>query len=183
MRGRAMRLRAGVALALSVVLAGCATPPAATSTAAPVRAVAQVDLQRYAGRWYEIAAYPMFFQRQCVGDTTADYTLRDDGRIDVLNRCRTTSGHAQARGVAWAVEDSRNARLKVSFFWPFRADYWVIGLADDYRWAVVGEPGRRYLWILARTPALSSADLESARAAARAQGYDLEPLRSTPHGG
>jgi apolipoprotein D and lipocalin family protein len=173
-----------MALALAATMTGCASVPAdGAAPQAPVRAVAQVDLQRYAGRWYEIAAYPMVFQRQCVGDTTAEYALRPDGRIGVLNRCRTASGHSHAQAVAWPVEGSGNAKLKVSFFWPFRADYWVIGLADDYRWAVVGDPGRRYLWVLARTPEMAPADLERAREAARMQGYDLAPLRATRHGG
>lgn len=176
--------QAALALALAATMTGCATLPAdGAAPQAPVRAVPQVDLQRYAGRWYEIAAYPMVFQRQCVGDTTAEYALRSDGRIGVLNRCRTASGHSQAQAVAWPVEGSGNAKLKVSFFWPFRADYWVIGLADDYRWAVVGDPGRRYLWLLARTPEMAPADLERAQEAARLQGYDLAPLRATRHGG
>ncbi len=117
-----------------------------------MRTVAEVDLARYAGKWYEVAAFPMFFQRQCVGDTTAEYGLRPDGDISVRNRCRTESGFDEATARAWAVEGSGNARLKVQFFWPFRADYWVIGLDDGYRWAVVGNPERKYLWILSRTP-------------------------------
>jgi apolipoprotein D and lipocalin family protein len=135
-----------------------------------------VDLARYSGRWHEIAAYPMFFQRQCLGDTTAEYAPAPNGELTVLNRCRSADGIAQARGRAWAVSGSDNAKLKVSFFWPFRADYWVIGLDEDYRWAVVGEPGRRYLWVLSRTPMLPQAQLDRALAAARAQGYSLAPL-------
>jgi apolipoprotein D and lipocalin family protein len=149
----------------------------------PVQAVAAVDLQRYAGTWYEIARYPMPFQRQCIGDTTAHYRLREDGAIAVVNRCRTESGFDQAEGRATVVEGSHNARLKVSFFWPFRADYWVIGLDTDYRWAVVGDPQRKYLWILSRTPQLPPAQLDAALAAARAQGYELTPLSYTPQQG
>ncbi len=175
---------AAAGMLLALMLGACASPsPKVAPETRPVSAVARVDLERYAGRWYELAAYPMFFQRQCVGDTTADYAIRPDGRIDVMNRCRTATGQARAQGVAWAQEGSGNARLKVSFFWPFRADYWVIGLDEDYRWAVIGEPGRRYLWILSRTPQLPAAELERARRAAAAQGYDLAPLRTTTHGG
>lgn len=183
-RGRTAGTLLAAGAMVAALLAGCATPSTGPGPESPaVRPVARVDLARYTGRWYEIAAYPMVFQRQCVGDTTAEYTLRPDGRLGVRNRCRTSTGHSQADGVAWVEEGSGNARLKVSFFWPFRADYWVIGLDDDYRWAVIGEPGRRYLWILARTPQLSAADLERARRAAAAQGYDLAPLRTTVHGG
>ncbi len=174
------------ALLLLAGLGACANPPSATDSAGaalpPVQAVAAVDLERYRGRWYEIAAYPMFFQRQCQGDTTAEYAPTPDGELTVLNRCRSAEGFAQARGRAWAVSGSGNARLKVSFFWPFRADYWVIGLDEDYRWAVVGEPGRRYLWVLSRTPELPPAQLERALTAARAQGYRLEPLVYTRQG-
>ncbi len=145
----------------------------------PVQAVPAIDLPRYAGKWYEIAAFPMFFQRQCVGDTTAQYTLRADGEIDVLNRCRTEGGFDEADGRAWLAEAGGGARLKVSFFWPFRSDYWVIGLDPDYRWAVVGNPNRKYLWILSRTPQLPKDRLDLALESARAQGYDLAQLRYT----
>ena len=158
----------------------------ATGTAlaepAPVQTVAAVDLGRYAGKWYEIAAFPMFFQRQCVGDTTAEYALRSDGDISVVNRCRTEDGFDEASAKAWPVEGGGNARLKVQFFWPFRADYWVIGLDADYRWAVVGNPERKYLWILSRTPRLPKEQLDAALASARAQGFDLAKLRYTVQG-
>jgi apolipoprotein D and lipocalin family protein len=166
--------RLGCALALA---AG-----AALAEPAPVQTVAAVDLGRYAGKWYEIAAYPMFFQRQCLGDTTAEYAKRSDGDLSVVNRCRTEDGFDEATAKAWPVEGGGNARLKVQFFWPFRADYWVIGLDADYRWAVVGNPGRKYLWILSRTPKLPKEQLDAALASARAQGYDPAKLRYTPQG-
>lgn len=143
----------------------------------PVRSVDQIDLGRYAGKWYEIAAFPMYFQRNCIADTTAEYTLRPDGELTVDNRCRTENGRDQASGRAWAGE--QQGQLKVSFFWPFRSDYWVIGLDPDYRWAVVGNPNRKYLWILSRTPQLPAAELARARQAASEQGYDLGQLRTT----
>lgn len=121
---------------------------------APVASVAAVDLARYAGKWFEIASFPMFFQRQCVGDTSASYALGADGRVEVSNRCRTENGFDEAKGVATVVEGWGNSRLKVSFFWPFKSDYWVMGLDNDYRWAVVGNPNRKYLWVLSRTPQL-----------------------------
>ncbi len=170
----------------------------------PVRSVG-IDLNRYLGKWYEIAAFPMFFQRRCLGDTTAEYRLRPDGDIDVVNRCRAENGSEQAQGKAWVAAvagngensaekpgESRapgdgqngaliNGQLKVSFFWPFRADYWVIGLDPDYRWALVGNPNRKYLWLLARTPQIAKDDLDQALQIARAQGYDLGSLRFTSH--
>lgn len=149
----------------------------------PVQSVPAVDLARYLGTWYEIAAFPMFFQRNCIGDTTAEYVLRDDGDIAVTNRCRTASGFDQATGRAWAPDEGNSARLKVSFFWPFRSDYWILGLDTDYRWAVVGNPNRKYLWILSRTPQLTKDALDKALQSARAQGYDLTPLVFTLHGG
>lgn len=148
---------------------------------APVQSVGPIDLGRYAGKWYEIAAFPMFFQRRCIGDTTAEYALRPDGEIAVRNRCRTEDGFDEANGTAWAVEGTVNSRLKVSFFWPFRADYWVIGLDGDYRWAVVGNPNRKYLWVLSRTPELPKEQLDRALQAASQQGYDLAQLRYTRH--
>ncbi|HQW38703.1 MAG TPA: lipocalin family protein [Usitatibacteraceae bacterium] len=167
-------------LAVHLVAFLACLPALSLAEPPPVRTVAAVDLARYAGKWYEIAAFPMFFQRQCLGDTTAEYGVRDDGDLSVVNRCRTEDGFDEATARAWAVEGGGNAKLKVSFFWPFRADYWVIGLDDGYRWAVVGNPERRYLWILSRTPRLPAPLLEQALAAARAQGYDLSQLRYTP---
>jgi len=161
------------ALFTAALLAG------ARAEAPPVQSVEQIDLTRYVGKWYEIAAFPMYFQRNCIADTTAEYALRPDGELTVDNRCRTESGVDQATGRAWAVDGAGAGQLKVSFFWPFRADYWVIGLDPDYRWAVVGNPNRKYLWILSRTPQLPAADLERARQAARAQGYDLGQLKTT----
>ena len=149
---------------------------------APVRSVGKVDLGRYVGKWFEIASFPMFFQRQCVGDTTAQYALRPDGDISVVNRCRTAEGFDEASGKAWAVEGTGNAQLKVSFFWPFRSDYWVIGLDEDYQWAVVGNPNRKYLWVLSRTPQLDREGLDRALQAARREGFDLSQLRYTGHG-
>ena len=145
----------------------------------PVASVAEVDLARYLGKWYEIANFPMFFQRNCTGDTTAEYGLKSAGVVSVVNRCRTENGFDEAQGKASVVEGTGNAQLKVSFFWPFRSDYWVIGLDADYRWAVVGNPNRKYLWVLSRTPKMSQNLLEAALRAASMQGFDLTQLRYT----
>jgi apolipoprotein D and lipocalin family protein len=164
--------RAGLALPFGAV--GAAT------AAAPVTTVAAVDLGRYVGTWYEIAHFPMFFQRNCIADTTATYAALPSGKVSVTNRCRTATRLDEARGKASVVPGTGNAQLKVSFFWPFSAPYWVIGLDPDYRWAVVGDPSRRYLWVLSRTPALPKALLDAALDAATAQGYDLAALKYTP---
>jgi apolipoprotein D and lipocalin family protein len=148
----------------------------------PVQSVPHVDLKRYSGKWYEIASFPMFFQRQCIGDTTAEYRLRPEGDVEVVNRCRTEAGFDEAVGKAWPVNGAGNGQLKVSFFWPFRADYWVIGLDDAYQWAVVGNPNRKYLWILSRSPQLPRDQLDRALEVAASQGFDLSQLQYTPHG-
>lgn len=175
----------------AVALAAAATLQpaiAGVETPAAVRTVAFVDLDRYAGDWFEIARFPNRFQRQCAGDVRASYTRRPDGRLDVVNRCRTADGQTEARGVARIVDAHSFARLKVRFApaWlsllpPVWGDYWIIGLAPDYSWAVVGDPGREYLWILARTPRLGEESLAAAHAAARANGYDVARLAQTSH--
>ena len=144
--------------------------------------MAAVDLARYSGKWFEIASFPMFFQRNCVADTTAEYSALDDGSLRVRNRCKTESGYDEATGQATVVEGFANSRLRVSFFWPFKADYWVLGLDPQYRWAVVGNPNRKFLWLLSRTPQLPPEQLEAALASARAQGFDLTQLRYTRQG-
>ena len=170
-----------IATLLSIVsLPALAQSPQINSV--PVASVASVDLARYVGKWFEIGSFPMFFQRDCVGDTTAEYTLAPDGRVKVNNRCRSQKGFDEAIGTATVVDGFANSRLKVSFFWPFKADYWVIGLDADYRWAVVGNPNRKYLWVLSRTPQLPKPLLEAALAAATAQGFDLSQLRYTMQG-
>jgi apolipoprotein D and lipocalin family protein len=156
-------------------------------TLAPVRTVPSVDLDRYAGDWFEIARYPNRFQRQCVGDVRANYARRPDGRVDVVNRCRTADGETEARGVARIVDERTFAKLKVRFapawlsFLPVVwGDYWIIGLAADYSWAVVGDPDREYLWILARSAHLDAESVAAARAVARDNGFDVDRLVPMP---
>jgi apolipoprotein D and lipocalin family protein len=114
--------------------------------------VSHVDLTRYMGVWYEIARYPNSFQKGCVG-SRATYSLIDDGKVSVLNECYDGSFSGQlrsAKGKAWVVDKETNSKLKVSFFWFFAADYWIIDIADDYSYVVIGHPKRKYLWILSR---------------------------------
>lgn len=109
-----------------------------------------VELERYLGRWFEVARYEQRFERGCIA-ATADYSLRQDGNIDVVNRCSKPGGkQSQARGIAKVVDQKSNAKLKVSFFGPFYGNYWILDHADDYSWSIVGEPSGRYLWILSR---------------------------------
>jgi apolipoprotein D and lipocalin family protein len=151
--------------------------PILPSRADSLASVSRVDLNRYAGIWYEIARLPNRFQRQCVRDSLAVYTLRSDGRIAVLNQCFKRNGSVdQARGEARVVDPVSQARLKVSLVsllgWrPFWGDYWIIGLDPEYRWAIVGEPRRRFGWILSRTRSLDPSSLERINAILEASGY------------
>ncbi|HEY4293337.1 lipocalin family protein [Luteibacter sp.] len=156
-------------------------PPIAT---APVTPVSHLDLERYTGTWHEIARLPMYFQRKCTGPVTATYTLRADGTVAVHNECVTADGGTiSSDGVARRPEPFSQGKLQVRFapkwlswlpmVW---ADYWVIALDDDYRWAMVGQPGRKYLWILSRTPQLDEPTFSSLKKNAATMGYDLAPL-------
>ena len=164
-----------------VAVLGATLSAAALAAQPPVQTVPSLDISRYVGKWYEIANFPMFFQRKCVGDTTAEYALNPDKTVSVTNRCRTKDGSIDsANGTATVVPDSNNTKLEVSFFKPFKGDYWVIGLDPEYRWAVVGAPNRKYLWILSRSPQLPKDQLDLALKAASDQGYTFEELRYTP---
>ena len=170
-------------LALAILLAAGILPARAAGKPAPMQVVPSVDLARYAGKWYEVARLPNRFQRDCASDTSATYTLRPDGKITVLNQCRQTDGRMKsARGTArLAGGKEPNSKLRVTFFWPFYGNYWIIDLEPDYRWAVVGEPDRKYLWILSREPQLDEALYNQIVERARNQGYDLSPLLRTSH--
>jgi apolipoprotein D and lipocalin family protein len=177
----------GFAVAAAAVAAAIA-PVRTQSPAAAVSTVAAVDLDRYAGEWFEIARLPNRFQRDCLGDVRASYARRADGRIDVINRCRTAGGSIDARGVARVVDTRTNAKLKVRFAPAILSwlplvwgDYWVVGLADDYSWAVVGSPDRQYLWILARAPVLDDASFAAATSIARDNGFAIAELVPTGH--
>ncbi|MEM8771071.1 MAG: lipocalin family protein [Pseudomonadota bacterium] len=162
-------------------LAACAKPPVNRASDAQLPTVQNVDLERYAGRWYEIARFPNQFERNCEG-VTADYELREDGLISVVNTCRKggVSGEAKAaKGRARIVDPETNAKLEVSFFGPFWGDYWVIGLEDDYSLALVGEPGGRYLWILSRTPTIEPDVKSAALSRLQALGYNTDALYFT----
>jgi apolipoprotein D and lipocalin family protein len=149
----------------------------------PLQAVPELDLARYAGTWHEIARLPMFFQRKCARDVTATYTLAEDGTIGVRNACVKQDGDTMASDGQARRTEHGQGKLEVRFapawlsalpmVW---ADYWVIALDRDYQWAIVGEPGREYLWILSRNPTMDEPTFEALKARARMLGYDLSEL-------
>jgi apolipoprotein D and lipocalin family protein len=172
-------MRVALLIALAV---GVASLTAAASDRRPLEVVSSVDLDRYLGTWYEIASYPAWFQRDCTA-VTAEYVLREDGLISVVNSCRKGSLDGklkQSKGRAKVVDETTNAKLKVSFFGPFWGDYWIIDLDPDYQWAVVGVPNRKYLWILSRTPTMDEVLYQEIVGRLPAAGYDPTPLNRTP---
>lgn len=173
------KIFAWAAILLFLLLTGCTTQEG--STMKPLTTVHFVDLNRYAGQWYEIARYPNSFQKGCVG-SRATYTLRDDGRLTVVNECydKSFTGKLRsARGKAWTVDNGTNARLKVSFFWPFTGDYWIIDLGREYEYAVIGHPERKYLWILSRSPEMAEEEYHSILLRLQRQDYDTTKLIRT----
>jgi apolipoprotein D and lipocalin family protein len=154
---------------------------AASDNLPPLQTVSKLELERYMGKWFEIASFPKWFQKGCVA-STATYSLRNDGKVNVLNECRDKALDGKlrnAKGKAWIVDRQTNAKLKVSFFWPFSGDYWVIDLGPDYEYAAVGHPKRTYLWILSRKPHMDAGTYESILQRLKAQHYDLSPLKKT----
>lgn len=161
-------------LAPMLLLGGCS----ALESHPPLETVEGVDLLRYEGVWYEIAAFPQRYERGC-HCTTAEYRAQSDDRIEVINRCRDGDPRGELRvaeGKAFPVKGSGNAKLEVQFFWPFRGDYWVLALGDDYDWSLVGSPDRDALWILARTPRISPELRDRIERIARTRGFDVGRL-------
>jgi apolipoprotein D and lipocalin family protein len=148
----------------------------------PLEVVPHVDLKKYLGKWYEIAHLPARFQDGCM-DTTATYTLSDDGSISVLNECRRRGKVKRAKGKAKVADTTSGAKLKVTFFWPFYGDYWIINLGTDYEYAVVGTPNRKYLWILSRTPQMDDSLFSQLIDSVRSKGFDVTKLIKTSHKG
>lgn len=152
----------------------------------PLETIAALDVARYMGTWYEIARYPNWFQKKCIGQAQADYRLLGDGKVEVINRCRTADGEiSEAIGLARQKGPASSAKLEVRFapawlsFLPFVwGDYWIIDLDPDYRLVAVGEPGRKYLWILSRSPEVDPASYRALLDRLRAKGFDPERLES-----
>ena len=164
----------------SLILFGCAG--GMKQAAPPLEVVPHVDLERYLGTWYEIARFPFRFQEGCVA-TQATYTLLENGKIGVLNQCRKRGFDGDlstAKGKAWVADKETNAKLKIRFFWPFSGDYWIIDLGENYDYAVVSQPNRKYLWILSRTPQMDGTLYDQILERLRRQHYDVSKLIKTP---
>lgn len=146
-------------------------------TKTDLQTVSYVDLHRYLGTWYEIARLPNRFERRCDADVTANYSLRGDGTIRVVNGCRQKDGSIRrSNGYAKIVDKNTNSKLKVTFFWPFFGNYWIVDLDRDYRYAVVSEPRRKYLWILSRTPQVDPALYQRILERIEVLGFDSSRL-------
>lgn len=169
-------------IVLSMIAATLLAGTAAGNGKDDLEVVPAVDLSRYVGQWYEIARLPNRFQKKCADSVTANYTLRSDGSIQVVNRCRKPSGEfTTATGKAKIVDKETNAKLKVTFFWPFYGKYWILDLGPNYEYAVVGEPGRDYLWILSRTSQMDEALYQQLLAKMQARGFDTTRMIRTAH--
>jgi apolipoprotein D and lipocalin family protein len=140
--------------------------------------VPHVELEKYLGKWYEIAHLPAKFQEGC-NETTATYTLAKDGNISVLNQATKNGKMKQAKGKAKVVDKNSNAKLKVTFFWPFYGDYWIIKLGNNYDYSVVGTPNRKYLWILSRTPQMDDNLYSQIIEYVKSKGFDPNKLIKT----
>ena len=160
----------------AVAFWGCA------SSKADLPVVKTVDLQRYSGTWYEILRLPNRFEGGLIC-ITANYSLKDNGDIKVLN-----SGHKiddpstikTSTGTAWVPNPAEPTKLKVRFFWPFSGDYWILALDSDYKYVMIGEPGRDYLWILCREKTLAEQTINRLLAQAQSQGFDTTKILRTP---
>ncbi len=162
----------------------CVLSMPAQAELAPLKTVAAVDVPRYMGTWHEVAKYPNWFQKKCASSTQATYSLQADGRVQVLNRCKTDKGEwSEALGAARQIGGPTSAQLKVRFapawlsFIPMVwGDYWIIDLDPDYQWVVVSEPKREYLWILSRTPQLPATTYQALLVKLDKLGFDLKKI-------
>jgi len=175
----------GMKTAIFILTALCAgwavAAHAASAAEKPPATVPSVDLEKYMGRWFEIASFPQSFQKGC-HCTVAEYSMTDKGYVRVVNTCRKDAADGAvktAKGKAFVVDGSGNAKLRVQFFWPFRGDYWIIDLAPDYTFAVVGDPSRKYLWILSRTPQMDEALYREIVDRTAGKGFDVSKLVRT----
>lgn len=173
-------------LLFACIFATLPTAGAAWAEDRPLPVVPALDLDRYMGVWHEIARYPNIFERMCERDVTATYSRNADGTVRVVNACRKSDGQmASVDGVARIVAPPSKFEVRFAPAWlswlPFVwADYWVIDLADDYSYAVVGEPGRDYLWILARDARMSDEVYARIGAGLPALGFDAARLIRNP---
>jgi apolipoprotein D and lipocalin family protein len=169
-------------LMLSLILATLTAAPSLFALE-PLKTVPKLDISRYLGRWYEIGRFQHKFEKNLVG-ATAEYSLRKDGRVEVLNsgfKKSLDGKYSSVKAVAWVPDPKVPGALVVKFFGLFPADYLVFGLDEEnYQWAVVGNNSRQFLWFLTRTPEVSPELLEKMKSIAIAQGYDLSGLYIVP---
>lgn len=151
-----MKRKIFLSVLLSIISISCSS-----KNYLPLEVASYVDINKYIGKWYEIARLP-FFQQEGCSCTTAEYEIIDNSTIGVINKCFKEGEFDSASGKAFVVDGSNNAKLKVQFFWPFKGDYWIIFLDEkNYNWAVVGTPSRKYLWILSRDKKMDKLVLDS----------------------
>lgn len=171
-----MNLKLALILNLALFLTACSSPQ--EKNLPELVTVNKVDLNKYTGLWYEVAKIPNSFQDQCAYGTTAEYKIDEDGDIIVTNSCYDDEGKLDvAEGLAKVVDKNTNAKLEVSFvsflgIRPFWGDYWIIGLDENYQWAIVGTPGRKYGWVLSRTPSLPESTMQTIFEMLKSQHYN-----------
>ncbi|TDB61196.1 hypothetical protein EZE20_19770 [Arundinibacter roseus] len=165
---------------LGATIGGVAYMVSACRTSRSLETVQEVDLARYLGKWYEVASFPARFQKNCTC-TSAEYKLNEDGTISVLNQCFDTKKGKWQKSTARAFvqNEQTKAELAVQFLWPFKGDYYIIALADDYSHALVGTPDRKYLWLLSRVPEMSEKTFAELTQIATAKGFDVSRLQRT----
>lgn len=149
-----------------------------------LKTVEHVDIERYMGTWYEIAKFPQKFEEGLVG-ITATYSLLPNGKVRVLNSGYVGDFNGKlksAKGKAWVVDKKTNAKLKVSFFWPFAGDYWIIELGKDYEYAVISESSKRYLWMLSRTPKMDERLYMELLTRLKDNDFDISKIETNPQG-
>ena len=149
------------------------------SSAQKLGTVPFVDLEKFAGVWYEVSAFPIAPEKNC-RCVTATYSLTDKGYVRVLNQCVRNGKETSIEGKAFIKDSKTNARLAVQFFWPFRGKYWIIELDESYQYAVVGHPNRNYLWILSRTPQMDPDLYEDLIQRVKNKGFDISRIQLMP---
>ena len=175
--------KTAVFLAIALIVSGCIPGSMVKGGKSEMKleTVKNVDIERYTGRWYEIARFPSTFENGLVG-VTAEYSVRKDGKIKVVNSGYKNSLDGEKKsieGVAWVPKKSEPGKLKVRFFWPFSADYWIIGLdRENYEWALVGNKSRKYLWILSRKPFMKDCLYGEIVELAKEKGFPVEYLET-----
>jgi apolipoprotein D and lipocalin family protein len=166
----------------SLILLGLACSTAKEDLLPPLPVVKEVNLEQYCGKWFEIVRLPNRFEKDCVG-VTAEYGLLPEGRLSVCNSCKKLGPEvelSQAKAVAKIPDLTQPAKLRVSFFWPFYGDYWILELGKNYEYAVVGNPARTLFWILSRTPTMPADQVNEILERFTHQGFDLSAVYHTP---